>query len=99
MFDSSLHPEHAESVARLHAALDELTTTDLTGCTDGEVLALWRELEAVRRRLAPVDHQVIQEVQSRHLDFLTGAKSVRVLARGGPTSTDSGTLLCGFHHR
>src|SRR6185437_16440542 len=81
MFDSRLHPEDGDRLTRLHTVLDELNTQDLTGHTDGELLALWRELEAVRRRLAPVDHSLIAEVQDRHLEATTGAKTVPVLAR------------------
>lgn len=81
MFDTALNPEHAPLLARLHSALDELTALDLTPCSDGEVLALWREMETCRRRFAPVDHKLISEVEQRHLDFVTGAKSIVVLAR------------------
>jgi hypothetical protein len=81
MFDSALHEDDAELLARLDAVLDELTTQDLTRRADGQVLALWRELETRRNRFAVVDHAVIQEVQSRHLHSVCGAKTITVLAR------------------
>jgi hypothetical protein len=81
MFDSALHEDDAELLARLDAVLDELTTQDLTRRADGQVLALLRELETRRNRFAVVDHAVIQEVQSRHLHSVCGAKTITVLAR------------------
>ncbi len=81
MFDSDLHQDDAATLARVHAVLDELSTLELTGRADGELLALWRDMESVRRRLAPIDHALIQEVQARHLAFACGAKSITVLAR------------------
>jgi hypothetical protein len=81
MFDSDLHEADAQLIARLHQVLDELTTAELTARSDGEVLALWRELESCRRRLAPIDHALFQEVQARHLAWTCGAKSITLLAR------------------
>jgi hypothetical protein len=81
MFDSTVHEDDAELLARLDAALDELTTRDLTRRADGQVLALWQDLEACRRRFAPVDHALIQEVAARHLHPVCGAKTITILAR------------------
>ncbi|MGH8959831.1 MAG: DUF222 domain-containing protein, partial [Jatrophihabitantaceae bacterium] len=43
-------------------------------------MALWREVEACRRRFAPLDHALIGEVQSRNLAHAFGARSITVLA-------------------
>jgi hypothetical protein len=81
MFESTISESDAALLARLHAVLDELRAQDLTSRTDGQILALWRELETCRRRFAVVDHALIGQVPQRHLDFVTGARTITVLAR------------------
>jgi hypothetical protein len=61
--------------------LDELTTRDLTGRNDGQLLALWRDLETRRNRFAVVDHALFQQVAARYLASTCGAKNITVLAR------------------
>jgi hypothetical protein len=81
MFDGRMSGRAAALLQQLHAVLDELTTLPLPGENDGELLALWREVEGCRRRFAPLDHALISEVQTRQLPQLCGARSVSVLAR------------------
>lgn len=81
MFDSDLSAEAAEVLHRLDAVLDDLLTLPLATCTGGEVLALWRELETRRHRLAPVDHALINEVTERGLPETCGTKNTTALAR------------------
>jgi hypothetical protein len=81
MFDRTAHEGDAELLARLDTVLDELTTRDLTGRNDGQLLALWRDLETRRNRFAVVDHALFQEVAARHLASTCGAKNITVLAR------------------
>jgi hypothetical protein len=67
----------AEAVlARLDAAVDDLLTLPLASVTDDDVLAVWRRVERVTRRLAVADHACLGQVQSRHLDFTHGAKNL-----------------------
>jgi hypothetical protein len=76
-----VHEDDADLLARLDTLLDELTTRDLTGRNDGQLLALWRDLETRRNQFAVVDHALFQEVAARHLASTCGAKNITVLAR------------------
>lgn len=82
MSDEELADHDSGMLARFDAVLDELTAVDLDARTDDQVLALWRELETRRNRLAPIDHRLITQAQERHLDQRHGARSVAMLARG-----------------
>jgi Domain of unknown function (DUF222) len=75
------HPAAGAWLSRLSAVLDEFHDLPVASFSDDQVLALWREVEAGRRQLAPVDHILVQEVTSRHLASARGAKSVTTLAR------------------
>src|SRR5664279_3368728 len=71
----------AAAVAGLHTALDALTALALTGCTDDEVLAAWRDVETVRRRFEPLDHRLIAELDQRGLAYQHGYKNMTGFAR------------------
>ena len=81
MFEHEVAGSHAGVLARAHAVLDELTALELGSAGDGAVLALWRDLEPVRRRRAVIDHAVIQEIEARRLGVASGARSTLNLAR------------------
>lgn len=81
MFDSDLSPQAAEVLHRLDTVLDDLAALPLATYADGEVLALWRELETRRHRLAPVDQALINEVTERRLPETCGTKNTTALAR------------------
>src|SRR5689334_22555341 len=67
--------------ARLDAVIDELITVSLGCCADEELLGLWRDVERCRRRLDPVEHRMIAQVQTRSLAFAHGCKSTTDFAR------------------
>jgi hypothetical protein len=81
MFDTDHHPAASDWLTRFSSVLDEFEALPLGAFTDQQMLALWRDTETVRRRLAPIDHAVISEVQARHLHFACGARTITVLAR------------------
>jgi hypothetical protein len=54
-------------VARLSTVVDELQGLDLTSLPGDDVLAVLRDLEVQKRRLATVDHALIAEIDSRGL--------------------------------
>ena len=70
-----------DAVAGLHAAVDALAAAPLTGCTDDELVAAWRQIEMVRRRFEPIDHRLIAEMDQRGLDFRAGCKNMVGFAR------------------
>ncbi len=51
----------------MHSAVDELLAADLTAGSDDDLLETFRSLEALRRRLAAVDHALILEAEARQL--------------------------------
>jgi hypothetical protein len=81
MFGSDNHPAAVDWLHRLGAVLDEFESLPVDSFTDEQFLALWRDAEIPRRRLAPIDHALFQEVQARHLAWTCGAKSITLLAR------------------
>ncbi len=68
-------------LARLEADLDELTSVSLDPCTDDEVLDALRRVEIARRRLAPVDHALLAEVDTRGVAGVHGCRSTAALVR------------------
>ncbi len=81
MFVESGDAAGRDVLARLHTDVAALSGLALDTCTDDDVLALWSDLETIRRKLAAVDHKVISQVQSRNLATERGARSTTVLAR------------------
>jgi hypothetical protein len=81
MFDSTVSEDAGAVLTELDTVLDRLATLPLDSYTDSEVLALWRELEDRRRRLAPIDHQLIAQVESRRIAATVGERNTTTLAR------------------
>lgn len=81
MFDDAVSEDAGTVLHDLDTALDALGTLPLDSYTDSQVLALWRELEHRRRRLAPLDHQLIAQVQTRTIAHTVGERSTTTLAR------------------
>jgi len=69
-----------DAVSHLLTAVDELSTASLTPVSDDELLAVWRSIEQGRNRLAPVDHRMIEEVESRNLPHRHACASTAVYA-------------------
>jgi uncharacterized protein DUF222 len=67
MFDDGDQGVATSVVARLSAVVDELQDLDLTCLPGDDVLAVLRDLEVQKRRLATVDHALIAEIDSRGL--------------------------------
>jgi hypothetical protein len=67
------------AVARLRAGVDALLTVNLAGLSDEDVLAVSRELEVERRRLASVDQAVVAQIDQRCLAFERGCKNTTTL--------------------
>jgi hypothetical protein len=71
----------ADAVACLEVAVDEVAAADLGPATDDELLELWQRLETVRRKLEPIDHAVVSEVETRSLPFRHACRNTSALAR------------------
>src|SRR4051812_7306974 len=72
----------AVALRAAHEAIDALQAADWTGSSDDELLETFRRFEALRRRMAAVDHQLILEAAARKLpDALSGRHVARVLTR------------------
>jgi hypothetical protein len=70
-----------DALTRLEQAEAEFAALSLDLSSDAEVLEVLRRREASRRRQATVDHAVIHQVETRHLDFAHGCKTVRQFLR------------------
>ncbi|WAX56429.1 HNH endonuclease [Jatrophihabitans cynanchi] len=81
MFGSDVNPEAGTVLAELDTVLQRLNTLVLDSHSDSEVLALWRELEHRRRTLAPIDHALIAQLQTRNVPHTLGERSMTTLAR------------------
>ena len=104
MFATQVDPSARAALARLRAAVTDLQGADLTGCADGEVLDLLRELETETRRLPTVQHALIAQaggsaytqvdgriIKSTTADSLTDWNAVEVVVTG----TDSAHIVNG----
>jgi hypothetical protein len=67
MFDDVEAGVATAVVARLSTVVDELQNLDLTSLPGDDVLAVLRDLEVQKRRLATVDHALIAEIDTRGL--------------------------------
>jgi hypothetical protein len=67
MFDDGEADIATAVVARLSTVVDELQNLDLTSLPGDDVLAVLRDLEVQKRRLAAVDHALINEIDARGL--------------------------------
>jgi hypothetical protein len=81
MFDSTVSEDAGTVLAELDTVLDRLATLPLDSYSDSEILALWRELEDRRRRLAPIDQRLIAQVRTRTIAHTVGERSTTTLAR------------------
>ncbi len=81
MFAASGEVGGRDALDRLESGVAAFGQVALDSCTDDEILALWSDLEAVRRKLAGLDHQLISQVSSRNIAASRGARSTTVLAR------------------
>jgi hypothetical protein len=81
MFGTDNHPAALDWLQRLSGVLDEFESLPVDSFSDEQFLALWRDAEIPRRRLAPIDHALFQEAQARHVAFTCGAKTITLLAR------------------
>jgi hypothetical protein len=79
MFDHDPTSDAATAVARLAAVVDELQGLNLTSYTDENVLALVREVEVQKNRLASVDHAVLGELEARGVAGKHACASTTVL--------------------
>ncbi|HEV7205808.1 MAG TPA: DUF222 domain-containing protein [Jatrophihabitans sp.] len=70
-----------EAVAAMHAAVDSLLELGCESLGEDEFLEVWRELEAVSRRMSAVDHRFVAQAAARHLDHRQGASSLVSLMR------------------
>jgi Domain of unknown function (DUF222) len=64
------------ALARVQDAFDQLLGLDLTGLGEEQLLDYGRELERVRRRLPPLEHRFIGEVEARGI---AGDRCVRLV--------------------
>ena len=72
-------PEALALLSELDCLLDKLTATDLSALPGDELLDFARAWERLKRRGAVVDHAVVVEVQSRHLEADKGLHSTAAL--------------------
>ena len=69
----------AELLDRLDSVVDELAAAEMNPLSDDELLDVLRRLETAKRRLAPVDHRVLNSAAER----AAGDAAVQVAARAG----------------
>ncbi len=62
--------------------MDELQALDLTGLSEDALLAYWRDLEKLRRRLPTLDHALILEGEGRGLPEMHHVRGMGQLLRG-----------------
>jgi hypothetical protein len=70
------------ALSAAHAALDDLLGLDVTGLDDEAMLAYWRELERLRRRVPAAEHALVLEAEARGLPERLEVRSVTALLRG-----------------
>jgi hypothetical protein len=68
----------SEILDRLDAAVQELAALPWDALGDDEVVEVLRRVETVKRRLAPVDHAAINQVQARSIPFTNGCRTTTV---------------------
>src|ERR1700709_691107 len=67
--------EVGEVLGRLDAAVSELAALPFDSLADDDLVEVLKRVETAKRRLAPVDHELIGQVQSRSLAFSNGART------------------------
>ena len=68
----------SEVLDRLDAVVDELAALPWDSLADDEVLEVLRRVETVKRRLVPVDHAAVNQVQARSIAFSNGCRTTAV---------------------
>ena len=81
MSESGADAADPSPAAGLHACLDELIARPLDRDSGEQIVALWRDVERFRNRLATLDHALIAQIQTRHIDHDRGAANTKVFAR------------------
>ena len=79
MFGSAGETSPTAVVARLSGSVDQLQTLQLTSLSDDDLLALLRDLETEKRRLAVADHLLAAEIDSRGTAREHGCKDTATL--------------------
>lgn len=69
------------ALVALAAAFDGLAGSDLTGLDRGELLAVMRDFEAVKRRLPVIDHRMVGELDARGTALELGCRDTAVVLR------------------
>jgi hypothetical protein len=59
---------------RLDAVVAELQALGTDAVTDDEVVEIARRVEAAKRRLAPVDHAIVNQLAARSVPFTHGCR-------------------------
>src|ERR1700709_326063 len=67
--------EVGEVLGRLDAAVSELAALPFDSLADDDIIEVLKRVETAKRRLAPVDHELIGQVQARSLPFSNGART------------------------
>ncbi len=68
----------SEVLDRLDTVVDELAALPWDSLGDDELVEVLRRVEAVKRRLVPVDHAVVNQVQARSIAFANGCRTTSV---------------------
>src|SRR6476469_3335007 len=91
-----------ELLDRFDAAVAELQALELDRLTDDEVVEIARRVEAAKRRLAPVDHGVVNQLVARSVPFTHGCRTTAVflsellrISRGEATARVKAAELLG----
>ena len=71
-----------QAIGKLHSAVDALLAAGLDPLSDAELTDVVRDLEAASRRLAPVGHRVIAEVDRRGLADDHGCRETKAFLAG-----------------
>ncbi len=68
----------SEVLDRLDAVVDELAALPWDSLGDDEIVQVLRRVETVKRRLVPVDHAALNQVQARSIAFANGCRTTAV---------------------
>src|ERR1700710_2651275 len=68
-----------EVLGQLDAVVSDLAALPFDLIADDDVLEVLKRVEVAKRRLAPVDHELIGQVQARSLAFSNGARTATSL--------------------
>ena len=87
------------TLAGLQTLARGLVTQDRSSCTDAELLADWRTLEAVRNTLAAVEHPILLEVERRGIADARAAANLPSFTRDllRITANEAGARIRAAH--